>query len=365
MTVIAINAIRMGTSIKEKTMLFVASVICAAVANIADLMWNIGKQNPGMISTDRMWTINFMYFFFLCGCTYCWFLYTQTDLNGKVPSIKFCLFNAIPIFLLIALLIISYFNGCLFYFDENHGYHQGPLFLLQHVLAYVYILYASLVCLRHALMSENYARRDDLFAMASFVLPPIICTLFQLFFQTIPILAVGIVISFLLVFIQNLEGMVSKDMLTDIANRREMLRYLSAKLKNVGSGKSLYFMFIDIDSFKKQNDEYGHAEGDRALETLAAALKQLGIETGGFCARLGGDEFAFAVECSDDDEAESVKKRMNDLADEKSGEMNLKMKLSISVGYAKNKSGGEIASLISSADEAMYEEKAAKKAKRL
>ncbi len=364
MAVIAISAIRTGSMIREKTMLFVASVSCAALANIADLLWNIGKQNLEMISTDKMWIINFMYFFFLCGCTYCWFLYTQTDLNGKIPSMKFCLFNTVPVFLLIALLVISYFNGCLFYFDEN-GYHQGPLFFLQHVLAYVYVFYASLVCLRHAMLSENYARRDDLFAMASFVLPPLFCTLLQLLFQTIPILAVGIVISFLLVFIQNLEGMVSKDMLTDIANRREMLRYLSAKLKNVGSGKSLYFMFIDIDNFKKQNDEYGHAEGDRALEALADALKQLTIETGGFCARLGGDEFAFAVECSNDVEAESVKKRMNDLADKKSDEMNLKMKLSISVGYAKNTSGGEIASLISSADEAMYEEKTAKKTQRL
>ena len=56
--------------------------------------------------------------------------------------------------------------------------------------------------------------------------------------------------------------------------------------------EKLYFLFIDVDSFKQINDTYGHNEGDRALKIIAEVLSSLPEKTGGFCARYGGDEFA-------------------------------------------------------------------------
>jgi len=46
---------------------------------------------------------------------------------------------------------------------------------------------------------------------------------------------------------------------------------------------------VDADNFKEVNDNYGHAEGDKVLKTLAMTLKK-NIATGDVC-RLGGDEF--------------------------------------------------------------------------
>lgn len=47
---------------------------------------------------------------------------------------------------------------------------------------------------------------------------------------------------------------------------------------------------LDIDSFKKINDTFGHVAGDEALKLLAGVLR--GRRTGsGFAARYGGDEF--------------------------------------------------------------------------
>ena len=57
--------------------------------------------------------------------------------------------------------------------------------------------------------------------------------------------------------------------------------------------EKLYFLFIDVDSFKQINDTYGHNEGDRALKIIAEVLSSLSEKTGGFCARYAGDEFAF------------------------------------------------------------------------
>ena len=50
----------------------------------------------------------------------------------------------------------------------------------------------------------------------------------------------------------------------------------------------------DVNSFKKINDSYGHAEGDRALVLASGAIKTSVAKMDGFAARFGGDEFMLA-----------------------------------------------------------------------
>ncbi len=144
--------------------------------------------------------------------------------------------------------------------------------------------------------------RGELLTMAAFIVPPVICALMQTFLQQLPILSVGIVVSFILVFVQAVSNMISKDELTQIANRKEMLRYLSSEIRNLKSEDNLYLMFLDIDHFKQVNDLYGHAHGDKALTVMASVLRRISAETEGFCARYGGDEFIFIIKCSDERE---------------------------------------------------------------
>ena len=89
--------------------------------------------------------------------------------------------------------------------------------------------------------------------------------------QNIPVLSVGIVISYLLAYINLLERLISLDPLTGISNRREFLQRLEDDIKSLKANEDLYFLFIDIDSFKNINDTEGHNEGDRVLKEIAAA----------------------------------------------------------------------------------------------
>ncbi len=106
-------------------------------------------------------------------------------------------------------------------------------------------------------------------------------------------LSVGIVISFLLAYINIIESLISLDPLTGISNRKKLLQQLLYRLQNIKSRtKSFYFLFIDVDKFKRINDSYGHVEGDRVLTDIALLLTRHTTGTDSCVGRYGGDEFA-------------------------------------------------------------------------
>ncbi len=88
------------------------------------------------------------------------------------------------------------------------------------------------------------------------------------------------------------------DPLTGLRNRRYLAQQIPKDLafygrelkRNPGLGQVIVFALIDIDHFKRVNDEFGHAAGDRVLEQFAAIL-QAQVRTGDYVARWGGEEF--------------------------------------------------------------------------
>ena len=85
--------------------------------------------------------------------------------------------------------------------------------------------------------------------------------------------------------------MATMDELTQLSNRRGFVM-LSEKYLSFFSRHQIFatLLFLDLNDFKCINDNYGHDEGDRALQTFGKALKQVGRNSDIF-ARLGGDEF--------------------------------------------------------------------------
>jgi diguanylate cyclase (GGDEF)-like protein len=79
------------------------------------------------------------------------------------------------------------------------------------------------------------------------------------------------------------------DGLTKLYNHRYFCQALQDQIKKIGSAE-LSLLMIDMDLFKLYNDLYGHFEGDRALEMVAAILRQ-NIGDKGIVCRYGGEEF--------------------------------------------------------------------------
>ncbi|OIQ26616.1 GGDEF domain-containing protein [uncultured Vibrio sp.] len=90
------------------------------------------------------------------------------------------------------------------------------------------------------------------------------------------------------------------DGLTQLANR-STFRSILERTMNRNETKRSALIYIDLDNFKKINDDYGHDQGDSVLSDFGVRLKQLaeefvGEELGKYdVARLGGDEFAVFI----------------------------------------------------------------------
>ncbi|MFK4443556.1 diguanylate cyclase (GGDEF)-like protein [Caballeronia udeis] len=112
-------------------------------------------------------------------------------------------------------------------------------------------------------------------------------------------------LAILLVHYRDFTGMVSArvenfrlanvDSLTGLANRRAFFSYLdNAYAKARSDGTRLAVGIIDLDGFKPVNDIYGHATGDKLLQTIGMRLGKVCPENY-YVARLGGDEFSIVA----------------------------------------------------------------------
>lgn len=144
-----------------------------------------------------------------------------------------------------------------------------------------------------------------------------------------------------------------KDYLTDTYNRRYLINFLEETQSN-SKNRLLYVVFFDLNSFKKINDEYGHAVGDEVLKVFASVLKSVTRESD-VCGRLGGDEFLLILQNLDYDDIlnllERVRKAFKDACNSR-----FMFEVSISAGIESgiDKSVEEI---INYADLKMYKEK--------
>ena len=90
-----------------------------------------------------------------------------------------------------------------------------------------------------------------------------------------------------------LESLAVTDQLTDLFNRRHFNTIFARELKRAKRDKiPLALIVLDIDHFKKINDNYGHSAGDRALLQIGQKLKEICHRPGDFPFRLGGEEFS-------------------------------------------------------------------------
>lgn len=148
------------------------------------------------------------------------------------------------------------------------------------------------------------------------------------------------------------------DGLTGVYNRR----YFDSHIKQMtdiakDQKKSLILLMLDIDHFKKVNDNYGHQAGDTVLKIFVNTLKNV-IRVTDLIARYGGEEFAIILSDLTIEEAMQIAERGRQLIEETKIKISddLILNITASIGIATYKYD-DIQAFITSADKALYQAK--------
>ncbi len=152
-----------------------------------------------------------------------------------------------------------------------------------------------------------------------------------------------------------LERDVITDPLTGLYNRSHFNKVLAEQLALFNRYQTTFTLtLIDIDHFKKINDEFGHPEGDRVLCDVANLLTK-NTRDADFLFRLGGEEFAIISPHASSQQTFHQAEKYRHLIE--SFDLKLKTSLTISVGIAQSFKGCTVEEIYKNTDIALYRAK--------
>lgn len=151
-------------------------------------------------------------------------------------------------------------------------------------------------------------------------------------------------------FMAQLIGAAETDDLTSLYNRRYFYKYVG---KDTVMQHPVNIFYIDLDNFKKVNDQYGHQTGDDLLHKVARLMEK--VFSDGLCFRFGGDEFVCLLEGAKTKEelsayAEDFLMKLGKLIEANSSFFGI----SASIGIASTPALDDVDALLRRSDRAMY-----------
>lgn len=158
---------------------------------------------------------------------------------------------------------------------------------------------------------------------------------------------------------QKLELIAHTDPLTGSNNRGYFMERLGAELDRAKRyGSKFCFIMLDLDHFKSVNDTRGHAAGDEALRSLCRVLNSSELRSNDFFGRIGGEEFAIVLPETKLQGAVATAERVRrNLENTVVLHESTEFFITASIGVSEYRDGDTRESMLSRADQAMYNAK--------
>jgi len=158
--------------------------------------------------------------------------------------------------------------------------------------------------------------------------------------------------------LERIQSLATRDELTGLLNRRAAIDSLRAELRRRDRVKPMMCVaLIDLDRFKRINDDHGHAAGDRVLRTFAE-VAAAEVRAPDVLSRWGGEEFLLMMPATDEGEGlaclERVRRRLQQVVFD---DLAPGLRVSFSAGVAACLDEDDLEPAIDRADRAMYQAK--------
>ncbi len=152
-----------------------------------------------------------------------------------------------------------------------------------------------------------------------------------------------------------LTRLATTDPLTGVDNRRSFMEKADHEIRRAQRyGVTLAMILMDIDFFKKINDQYGHQAGDIVLQKMAQAVKSA-LRDSDIFGRIGGEEFAIILIETEQQTALRTAERLRSLIETLNiNTVKEAVQITVSIGLTFFKDGDDISTLSKRSDEALY-----------
>ncbi len=160
-------------------------------------------------------------------------------------------------------------------------------------------------------------------------------------------------------FEQSRDADAGRDVLTNLLNRKFLPVILNKEVAYCREKRSSFALLaIDVDHFKRINDEYGHEAGDAVLQQLAVGLSHA-CRGGDYVFRLGGEEFLMLLVDVQQDKAMVMARRVHDQVQSEPFQLpsGRKIHVTVSIGLALHDGHPDYQHTLRRADAALYEAK--------
>ena len=216
---------------QTKQRCYMKAVLFAVLSFISEMLWALIESRILLFPRYANFFVNAVYDVAACCTGYFWLCYVETSLESKfIQSRLLKTIALLPVVIIIAAVIGSFFNGFLFYIDENNKYVRGKYLYLHVVMCQLYTLITSAHAFYKSIETKSYMKKIEYRILSMFLIFPLVLGLIQIFVPHIPSISVGITLSFLFVYIDLQNLLISVDTLTSLNNRNQLMRYLSMRI---------------------------------------------------------------------------------------------------------------------------------------
>jgi diguanylate cyclase (GGDEF)-like protein len=160
----------------------------------------------------------------------------------------------------------------------------------------------------------------------------------------------------LMVANERLGELSRQDPLTKLWNRRHILSHIEQGLAWLNRGRPMAVVMIDLDQFKRVNDNHGHLEGDQMLQSVADALRRSTREVD-VAGRYGGDEFVIVLPDTNQEEGRVAGNRFVTAIREVGMKFDPTNPVTASAGLSIARPGDTVEAVLKRADDFAYSAK--------
>ena len=301
---------------------------------VVALIWCLAEHGVIHVPDPLFWVLCILNMGNLATVGYILYIFIMIRVAPELSDNKFVQY-ASPILYLIEIggLISSIWTHWMISVKPGNQMVYEDGFLVFVICSHIYFLILIVTCLIKLKQAKTDARRRTVETMLVAVLLIIACAAGDNAFETTSILPIAVFGVTFFIFVNMQESSINSDQLTGMNNRRKAMDFLSEKLSGISAEKPLCLYMIDINSFKRINDSYGHSEGDQALIILARCIKHTAAGYNAFAARLGGDEFLFACSLPMDADPEAPIREISQEAVHACREQKKPYTISVCSGY--------------------------------